>query len=91
MVNMGLQVCTLELSMRARNVLRCAKIQTLRELVEHSPRDLRRLRNFGEMSLLEVERLLAKMGLQLGFTPPSVDSRRRHRDVRKWQRIAMVG
>ncbi len=57
----------LELSVRSANCLREAKIATIGELVEKSPQELLKYRNFGKKSLAEIEELLQGMGLSLGM------------------------
>ncbi|MBI4343534.1 MAG: DNA-directed RNA polymerase subunit alpha [Candidatus Omnitrophica bacterium] len=57
----------LELSVRSANCLREAKITTIAELVEKSPQELLKYRNFGKKSLAEIEDLLKGMGLSLGM------------------------
>ncbi len=58
----------LELSVRAANCLREAKIATIGELVSKDPQELLKYRNFGKKSLNEIEELLKSMGLSLGMT-----------------------
>jgi len=58
----------LELSVRSANCLREAKIHTIGELVEKSPQELLKYRNFGKKSLAEIEELLKGMGLALAGT-----------------------
>jgi DNA-directed RNA polymerase subunit alpha len=60
-------ITALNLSVRASNCLEAAKISTLRELVVRTPTELQNLRSFGKMSLNEVERKLADVGLSLGM------------------------
>lgn len=59
-------ISELELSVRAANCLREAKILTIRELVTKSHQELLKYRNFGKKSLAEIEELLQSMGLKLG-------------------------
>jgi len=59
----------LELSVRSANCLREAKIATIGELVEKSPAELLKYRNFGKKSLTEISQLLQSMGLDLGIVP----------------------
>ena len=59
-------IAELELSVRSANCLREAKITTIGELVDKSPQELLKYRNFGKKSLAEIEELLKGMGLQLG-------------------------
>ncbi|MBI3087582.1 MAG: DNA-directed RNA polymerase subunit alpha [Candidatus Omnitrophica bacterium] len=60
----------LELSVRAANCLREAKIHTISELVQKSSQELLKYRNFGKKSLAEIEELLKGMGLSLGMPVP---------------------
>ena len=62
-------IAELELSVRSANCLREAKIQTIGELVQKSPQELLKYRNFGKKSLAEIEELLKGMGLDLGMAP----------------------
>ena len=65
-------ISELELSVRSANCLREAKISMIGELVEKSPAELLKYRNFGKKSLAEIEELLKGMGLELG-KPPSTE------------------
>jgi len=74
-------ISELELSVRSANCLREAKIRTIGELVEKSPQELLKYRNFGKKSLAEIDELLKGMGLSLGTplgapveTPPAAAS-----------------
>ena len=58
----------LELSVRSANCLREAKIHTIGDLVEKTPQELLKYRNFGKKSLAEIDELLQSMGLSLGMT-----------------------
>ena len=60
-------ISELELSVRSANCLREAKIHTIGELVDKSPHELLKYRNFGKKSLQEIEDLLKGMGLGLGM------------------------
>jgi len=60
----------LELSVRAANCLREAKIHTIGELVQKNPQELLKYRNFGKKSLQEIDELLKSMGLSLGMELP---------------------
>jgi DNA-directed RNA polymerase subunit alpha len=62
-------ISELELSVRSANCLREAKIHTIGQLVEKSPAELLKYRNFGKKSLAEIDELLQGMGLQLGMSP----------------------
>ena len=61
----------LELSVRSANCLREAKIHTIGELVEKTPQELLKYRNFGKKSLAEIDELLQGMGLSLGMAQGS--------------------
>ncbi len=61
-------IAELELSVRAANCLREAKITTIGDLVLKSPQELLKYRNFGKKSLAEIDELLHGMGLALGMT-----------------------
>ncbi len=60
-------VADLQLSVRANNCLESARIATIGELVQKTEADLLRVRAFGKLSLHEVQRKLAEMGLSLGM------------------------
>lgn len=53
----------LELSVRAYNCLKAAKINTLGELVRYDTNELLKFRNFGKKSLVEIEELLTEKGI----------------------------
>jgi len=57
----------LELSVRARNCLDGANIQTLRDLVRMSENEVMNLKNLGKTSLTEIKNKLAERGLSLGM------------------------
>lgn len=57
----------LDLSIRAVNCLKAAKIESLIELVEHEQEDLRKYKNFGQKSLSEIEQVLREKGLSFGM------------------------
>jgi len=57
----------IELSVRAFNCLKNAKIDTIRDLVRHSEGEMLKMKNFGRKSLNEVKDVLAKLGLYLGM------------------------
>jgi len=59
-------ISELELSVRSANCLREAKINTIADLVEKTPQELLKYRNFGKKSLAEIDELLKGMGLELG-------------------------
>ena len=64
-------IAELELSVRSANCLREAKIHTIGELVEKTPQELLKYRNFGKKSLAEIDELLQGMGLSLGMAQGS--------------------
>ena len=57
----------LELSVRAFNCLKAAKINSLSELVNYTQEELMKFRNFGQKSLTEIEQVLAERGLHFGM------------------------
>lgn len=57
----------LDLSVRAYNCLKAAKINTLAELVRYDMHELLKFRNFGKKSLVEIEELLQEKGLTFGM------------------------
>ena len=67
-------IAELELSVRAANCLREAKILTIGELIQKTPAELLKYRNFGKKSLAEIEELLTGMGLSLGMPAPAQPS-----------------
>ncbi len=63
-------IAELELSVRSANCLREAQIRTIGDLVQKSPQELLKYRNFGKKSLAEIEELLGSMNVQLGMAVP---------------------
>ena len=59
----------IELSVRASNCLKVAKIRTIGELVSKSEDELLSYKNFGKKSLDEIRERLQEMGLSLGRKP----------------------
>lgn len=57
----------LDLSVRAYNCLKAAKINTLGEVVRFDMHELLKFRNFGKKSLVEIEELLQTKGLTFGM------------------------
>jgi DNA-directed RNA polymerase subunit alpha len=57
----------LDLSVRAFNCLKAAKINSLSELVQYEQEDLMKFRNFGQKSLSEIEQVLNERGLSFGM------------------------
>jgi len=60
----------LDIGCRCRNVFLRERIETVADLVQYTPRDLLRLRDFGKVSLEEIRRFLLARGLSLGMTLP---------------------
>ncbi len=57
----------LDLSVRAYNCLKAAKINSLGEMVKYDMHELLKFRNFGKKSLVEIEELLVTKGLTFGM------------------------
>ena len=57
----------LDLSVRAFNCLKAAKINSLSELVQYEQDELMKFRNFGQKSLSEIEQVLIERGLGFGM------------------------
>ena len=57
----------LDLSVRAFNCLKAAKINSLSELVQYEQEDLMKFRNFGQKCLSEIEQVLSERGLYFGM------------------------
>lgn len=57
----------LDLSVRAYNCLKAAKINTLAELVRYDTNELLKFRNFGKKSLVEIENMIHEKGLTFGM------------------------
>lgn len=57
----------LELSVRAFNCLKAAKINSLSELVQYTQEELMKFRNFGQKSLTEIDQVLHERGLSFGM------------------------
>jgi len=68
----------MDLSVRAYNCLKAAKINSLEELVTYNTNDLLKFRNFGRKSLVEIEELLIEKGLSFGM---EVSKYRLHEDI----------
>ncbi|HQX96020.1 MAG TPA: DNA-directed RNA polymerase subunit alpha, partial [Chitinophagaceae bacterium] len=62
----------LDLSVRAFNCLKAAKINSLSELVQYEQEDLMKFRNFGQKSLSEIEQVLTERGLSFGMDLPKL-------------------
>jgi DNA-directed RNA polymerase alpha subunit len=65
---LGTPVAAITWSSRAMTGLRALNIRYMHELVQMSPSDLLRLRNFGVKSLNEIKETLYTYGLKLGMT-----------------------
>ncbi len=70
-LNMG--VDTLALSVRAKNCLKAANIETIRDLVIRDEATMLKFRNFGNKSLQELSALLAERGLSFGMDLSRID------------------
>ena len=57
----------LDLSVRAFNCLKTARIDSLSQLVQYEQNDLLKFRNFGQKSLSEIEDVLKQRGLHFGM------------------------
>ena len=57
----------MDLSVRAFNCLKAAKIETLADLVQYDTNELLKFRNFGRKSLVEIEQLIIEKGLSFGM------------------------
>ena len=57
----------LDLSVRAYNCLKAAKINSLSELVKYDTNELLKFRNFGKKSLMEIEALINEKGITFGM------------------------
>lgn len=70
--NLMRSVDALELSTRSANGIENMRmgIRTVYDLVQKTPKELLRGKNFGKKSLLEIEGVLASMGLRLGMVFP---------------------
>ncbi|MFC1678885.1 DNA-directed RNA polymerase subunit alpha [Elusimicrobiota bacterium] len=64
---LGQAVDMIELSSRASNCLKVARIKTIRELVARREEELLAVKNFGKKSLDEIKDRLKDMGLTLGM------------------------
>ena len=60
------KVADLDLSIRTKNLLKNAGINTLQELVSYTKSDLMKFRNIGRSSLVELEVLVLKNNLSFG-------------------------
>lgn len=62
----------LDLSIRTKNLLRNAGINTLQELTSYTKSDLLKFRNFGRSSLIELDDLMLKNNLSFGTVGKSL-------------------
>ncbi|MFC1584389.1 DNA-directed RNA polymerase subunit alpha [Fibrobacterota bacterium] len=62
-----MRVDELELSVRSSNCLRLANIHTLADLVKNPESDMLKYKNFGRKSLIELNEVLANLGLHFGM------------------------
>ena len=62
---MDKSVNELEFTVRAANLLNNANIQTIRDLCQHSEKDLLKYRNCGKMTIREIKTKLEELGLDL--------------------------
>ncbi len=60
-------ISELELSVRSANCLEAANIKTIGELVQKSEAQMLKYKNFGKKSLNEINAILEKMNLHLGY------------------------
>jgi DNA-directed RNA polymerase subunit alpha len=60
----------IELSIRAQNCLRVAKIKSIGDLVQKREQDLLKVKNFGKKSLNEIGKKLKELELSLGMELP---------------------
>lgn len=65
-------IAEVEFTVRTRNCLRALEIETVEELVQYKKEELLKMRNFGKVSLIEVEQWLSKQGLHLGMTDKEI-------------------
>jgi predicted DNA-binding protein (UPF0251 family) len=56
----NVRICDLDLSIRAKNCLRCENIETIGELILHSKYELLKIRNMGGHTATEIEDFLIK-------------------------------
>lgn len=57
-----------DLSVRTANCLKNASIQTVRDLVNKSEKEILEIKNFGKKSLEELQELLTRLGLSFGMS-----------------------
>ena len=83
------KVSDLDLSIRTKNLLRNAGINTLQELASYTKSDLMRFRNFGSSSLVELEDLMLKNNLSFGTveTIKSDNSQTLHNALKQLEKL----
>ena len=69
-----MRVDELELSVRSANCLRAANIHTLADLVKNQESDMLKYKNFGRKSLIELNQILANLGLSFGMDVEKVET-----------------
>ena len=67
-----MRVDELELSVRSANCLRAANIHTLADLMRNQEADMLKYKNFGRKSLIELNQVLANLGLSFGMEVDSI-------------------
>jgi DNA-directed RNA polymerase subunit alpha len=67
-----MRVDELELSVRSANCLRAANIHILADLVANQESDMLKYKNFGRKSLIELNQVLANLGLSFGMDVDSI-------------------
>jgi DNA-directed RNA polymerase subunit alpha len=67
---LGKSIDELDLSVRSANCLKNANINTLRDLVRKTEREMLETKNFGKKSLEELQDVLGKLGLHFGMNVP---------------------
>lgn len=70
---LGRPIEELELSVRAANCLKAAKIETIGDLVHREESEMLKFHNFGKKSLDEIKAILESMNLSLGMKTSSED------------------
>ncbi|MBK9695754.1 MAG: hypothetical protein IPO76_10255 [Elusimicrobia bacterium] len=64
----------IELTVRASNCLKAAKIRTINDLVSKTEEELLGFKNFGKKSLEEIQERLKEHNLSLGMLAPAAAS-----------------
>jgi DNA-directed RNA polymerase subunit alpha len=72
---MDQSVDIIDLTVRASNCLKAAKIRTIGDLVSKTETELLDFKNFGRKSLDEIRDRLKEMKLELGMAAPAGDSK----------------